>query len=126
MTDPSTPSIRTIESDARRVIELYDERCRLSASFARADHPTGRMADEILAKGVEIDAACEAMRVRYVPDAQRVAVGLWSVFVIPANYAEDDAAEPIRVLDLFDEYEAAHRADQARHDAALEQQGRVA
>lgn len=66
-------------ADAERLIDLCDERIALTRAFANHPQPTGAMADAILAKSDELDAACEKFRRRYYPRRHRVFVGLSAV-----------------------------------------------
>lgn len=50
--------------------------------MAKHPHPTGAMAQEVLDKGAELDAACETFRRRYYPRKHRVIVGLRTVMAV--------------------------------------------
>lgn len=67
---------------ARQLVALYDERIALTKAMAQAERPTGAMAQAVLDKGAELDAACEAFRRRYYPRKHRVIVGLWTVMAV--------------------------------------------
>ncbi|MBD3785261.1 MAG: hypothetical protein IE926_20335 [Micrococcales bacterium] len=87
------------DTAARALIALYDQRCRLVSALAHADHPSAAMVQDCLAKGDELDTACEAFRRSFYPRHAEVFVGLWAVC----------AASPTRrsittVLDLWSEY----------------------
>lgn len=69
------------DDEARRLVALYDERCRMVSAMARAEHPTGAMAVAVMAKGDELNAACETFRRRHYPRRSEVFVGLWAVMV---------------------------------------------
>jgi hypothetical protein len=70
-----------LEPDAAALVALYDERVRLTHEMAASDHPTGAMAQEVLAAGRALDYACEAFRRRYFPRRAEVIVGLRIVMV---------------------------------------------
>lgn len=67
------------DTEARELVALYDERIALTREMARHPHPTGAMAQAVLDKGAELDAACEAFRRRHYPRRHRVIVGLRTV-----------------------------------------------
>ena len=90
------------DDEARTLVALYDERCRMASAMARAEHPDGAMAEGVLAKGVELDTACEAFRRKHYPRRAEVFVGLWAVVV-----ASPSRRRVMTVLDLFDEYRQA-------------------
>lgn len=69
-------------TDARTLIALYDERIALTKAMAQHQYPTGAMAQAVLDKGAELDAACEAFRRRYYPRKHRVCVGLRTVMAV--------------------------------------------
>lgn len=87
---------------ARRLIELYAERVELAKDMAHSPAPTGAMAQEVLDKGAELDAACEAFRRRFCPTAGRVTVGLYAVMATSPKGRNTHT-----VLDLFEEYQPA-------------------
>ena len=67
---------------ARALVALYDERVAMTHEMANHPHPTGAMAQAILDKGAELDAACEEFRRRYYPRKHRVIVGLRTVMAV--------------------------------------------
>ena len=80
MTQPVEMSQRGDErAEAAALIALYDERIAMTKAMAQHPHPTGAMAQAVLDKGAELDAACEAFRRRYYPRKHRVLVGLRTV-----------------------------------------------
>jgi hypothetical protein len=87
--DPDQPAPRDLkrtmsterEQEARRLVDLYDERIRLTHEMAQSERPTGAMAQAVLDKGAELDRACEAFRRRYYPRRHQVIVGLRTVMV---------------------------------------------
>ena len=70
------------QAAARALVALYDERVAMTAAMARHPHPTGAMAQAILDKGAELDAACEVFRRRYYPRRHRVIVGARTVMAV--------------------------------------------
>lgn len=70
------------QSEAAALVALYDERIALTKAMANHPAPTGAMADEVLDKGAELDAACEEFRRRYYPRRHRVVVGLRTVMAV--------------------------------------------
>ena len=72
----------TEQADARALVALYDERVALTHAMANHPRPTGAMAQAILDKGAELDAACEEFRRRYYPRKHRVIVGLRTVMAV--------------------------------------------
>ncbi len=73
----------TTERDAAlHLVALYDERVAMTKAMAQHERPTGQMADAILAKGAELDGACEEFRRKFYPRRHRVIVGLRSVFTV--------------------------------------------
>lgn len=90
------------DDEARALVALYDERCRMASELARAERPTGAMAEAVMAKGDELNAACEAFRRRHYPRRAEVFVGLWSVMV-----ASPSRRRVTTALDLFSEYRQA-------------------
>lgn len=64
------------------LVQLYDERIALTHAMAQHPHPTGAMAQEVLDKGAELDAACEAFRRAHYPRRHRVIVGLRQVIAV--------------------------------------------
>ena len=93
----------THDADARALVALYAERVALTKAMAESAQPTGVMADAVLAKGAELDAACERFRRRYYPHRHRVAVGLYAVFSVSRT------GQARQILDLSDEYREAVR-----------------
>ena len=89
------------DTDARHLIDLYDQRCRLSKQVAEATHPTAAMCAAVLAKCDELDVACSAFRGVHYPDAEDVFVGLWALLVKGGSRGDIST-----VLDLFGEYRA--------------------
>lgn len=87
------------DDEARALVALYDERCRLNHDLATAERPSGAMVDAILSKAAELDAACEEFRRCHFPRRYEVFVGLWSVMV-----RSKGVRSTVTVLDLFDEY----------------------
>lgn len=86
--------------DARNLVRLYDEQCRMTSDLASdKEHITGARIDAVLTKGAELTAACEAFRRRYYPRRGRVIVGLWAVSTVSKT-----GRSARMVLDLFDEY----------------------
>lgn len=77
---PTTQADKT--TAALHLIALYDERVALTHAMAEHPHPTGAMAQAVLDKGAELDAACEAFRRRYYPRKHRVVVGLRTVMTV--------------------------------------------
>ena len=86
-------------ADARGLVELYDRRCDLAHALATSTAPTGALAQAVLDKGRELDAACEEFRKTYYPRKAECFVGLWSVVV-----ASPTRRSVVTVLDLADEY----------------------
>lgn len=70
------------EVGARELVALYDERIRLTHEMAQSDRPTGAMAQAVLDKGAELDAACEAFRRQHYPRAGRVVAAFGEVFTV--------------------------------------------
>jgi hypothetical protein len=66
-------------AEARSLVALYDERVAMTHEMANHPHPTGAMAQAIMDKGAELDAACEKFRRAYYPRKFRVIVGLRTV-----------------------------------------------
>jgi hypothetical protein len=64
------------------LVALYDERVALTHAMANHPHPTGAMAQAVIDKGAELDAACEAFRRRHYPRKHRVCVGLRAVMAV--------------------------------------------
>lgn len=64
------------DAAAAALVALYDERIALTRAMAEHPRPTGAMAQGVLDKGAELDAACEGFRRRYYPRRHRVIVGL--------------------------------------------------
>lgn len=60
------------DDEARALVMLYDERVELTRQMARAERLTGAMAEAAIAKGAELDAACEAFRRKHYPRRFRV------------------------------------------------------
>lgn len=90
------------EHDAagRALVVLYDERCNLAAAMADAPHlGAGELVKAAIAKGAELDEACEKFRATYYPRHASCFVGLWSVIV-----ASPRRNKVTTVLDLFAEY----------------------
>lgn len=91
------PTLEVIE--ARDLVVLYAERIAIAASMALANRPTGAMAQAVMDKGAELDAACEAFRRKHYPRKHRCCVGLYTVFVTSPT-----GRSTTTVLDLFEEY----------------------
>ena len=72
----------TEQADARALVALYDERVALTHAMANHPRPTGAMAQAIMDKGAELDAACEVFRRRYYPRRHRVIVGARTVMAV--------------------------------------------
>lgn len=72
----------SIQTDAAALVALYDERVALTKAMANHPRPTGAMAQAVLDKGAELDAACEAFRRRHYPRKHRVIVGLRTVMAV--------------------------------------------
>ena len=73
----------SVEQDAARaLVALYDERVAMTKAMAEHPRPTGAMAQAIMDKGAELDAACEAFRRRYYPRRHRVIVGARTVMAV--------------------------------------------
>lgn len=106
---PSDPATDAMRTEARRLVELYAERRDLTAAMARHDRPTGAMAQAVLDKGAELDAACEQFRQRFYPRSGRVFVGLYSVLV-----ASPAGRRHRTVYDGFAEFTEAARAVSGR------------
>lgn len=70
------------QTDAAALVALYDERVALTRAMAAHPAPTGAMAQVVLDKGAELDAACEAFRRRHYPRKHRVVVGLRTVMAV--------------------------------------------
>lgn len=68
--------------EARALVALYDERIALTRAMADDPHPTGAMAQAVLDKGAELDAACGEFRRRHFPRRHRVIVGLRTVMAV--------------------------------------------
>lgn len=69
----------TETEEARNLVALYTERRRMTAEMANHPRPTGAMAQAVLDKGAELDAACEAFRRKHYPRKFRVVVGGYAV-----------------------------------------------
>lgn len=79
----TTPSINLTEREqARGLVALYDERIALTHAMATHPRPTGAMAQAVLDKGAELEAACEAFRRAYYPRRFQVIVGLRRVLAV--------------------------------------------
>ena len=72
----------TTTTEAAALVALYDERVALTHAMANHPRPTGAMAQAILDKGAELDAACEEFRRRHYPRKHRVIVGLRAVMAV--------------------------------------------
>ena len=85
------------EAAARVLVELYVERCDVAGALARVGRPTGAMAEACMAKGRELDEACEEFRRRFYPRRHRVVSAGYSVMVVSRAARSVDV-----VLDLSD------------------------
>jgi hypothetical protein len=70
------------QTEAVALVALYDERVAMTHAMAEHPRPTGAMAQAIMDKGAELDAACEAFRRRHCPRKHRVIVGLRTVMAV--------------------------------------------
>ena len=93
------------ETDGRALVALYAERVQMSAALARTEHLSGAMVEEVIAKGAELDSACEAYRRRYYPRRSAVICAGYTVLVCSATRRNVES-----VLDLHDEYRPHHAA----------------
>ena len=75
----------TQATDAAALVALYDERTALTRAMARHPHPTGAMAQAVMDKSAELEAACEEFRRRYYPRRHKVIVGARTVMVVSAT-----------------------------------------
>lgn len=65
-----------------QLVSLYDERRAMTKALAEHERPTGAMAQAVMAKGDELDAACEAYRRKHYPRRHRLFVAgrqVWRV-----------------------------------------------
>lgn len=67
---------------ARDLVALYDQRIAMTKAMAGLLRPTAEMAQAVLDKGAELDAACEEFRRANHPRRRRVIVGLRQVWVV--------------------------------------------
>lgn len=65
---------------AASLVSLYRQRVALTHEMAVHPAPTAAMADVVLAKGEELDEACESFRRQFYPKQHRVFVGLGQVW----------------------------------------------
>ena len=72
----------TRTTEAAALVALYDERVALTKAMANHPRPTGAMAQAVMDKGAELDAACEAFRRRHYPRRHRVIVGARIVLAV--------------------------------------------
>lgn len=70
------------DDEARALMTLYDERVELTRQMSRAEQLTGAMVEAAIAKGDELDAACEAFRRKHYPRRFRVVSSGGEVFTV--------------------------------------------
>lgn len=69
-------------AEAEVLVGLYDERVEMTRALAAHPRPTGAMAELVMAKGAELNAACEVFRRKHFPRRHRIVAAGSSVFTV--------------------------------------------
>lgn len=97
-------------TEAAALVALYDERVALTKAMANHPQPTGAMAQAIMDKGAELDAACESFRRRHFPRRHRVVVGARTVMAVSRTARS--------IVTVYDANEAGRRRRVVRSEVS--------